>query len=198
MTVEKSDDDDDYHSMKSVTPPLPSCPGTPQSTRNTVKNTTDRINRETPIDSERKTSDYLSTSTSSSSSSTKRSPTVSSASLSTVQQDNIDVPPTNNNNHHHHHYHEKLHKQTESKKPESSPKPSRAMTASGKISPSHLVNINPMMHKEIHLATGGISDSTLPKHDEQQAIQRLRSKYHRRKMTEEEAIKELGLFIDIP
>jgi hypothetical protein len=37
----------------------------------------------------------------------------------------------------------------------------------------------------------GVSDHVFPSH-EQRPVQRARSKYHKRKMTEEEAIKELG------
>lgn len=185
------DDDDDYHSMKSNTPAT-SRPSTPQSTRNSAKNINDPVNRDTLIDTERKTSDYLSTS--SSSSSNKRSPTVSvitSSSIQTVQQDNIDIPSTNNN---HHHHHGKPRKPAEQKKPESSPKPPRAITASSKVPSSPTINTNPMMNKEIHTGGAAASDPALQSHDEQQPIQRLRSKYQRRKMTEEEAIKELGLF----
>ncbi len=182
------DDDDDYHSMKSNTPAT-SRPSTPQSTRNSAKNINDPVNRDTLIDTERKTSDYLSTS--SSSSSNKRSPTVSVI-TSSVQQDNIDIPSTNNN---HHHHHEKPRKPTEQKKLESSPKPPRAITASSKVPSSPTINTNPMMmNKEIHTGGAAASDPALQSHDEQQPIQRLRSKYQRRKMTEEEAIKELGLF----
>lgn len=184
------DDDDDYHSMKSATPST-SRPSTPQST----KNIHDRVNRDTLIDAERKTSDYLSTS--SSSSSNKRSPTVSvltSSSFPTVQHDNLEIPPANNNNNN---THEKPRKHTESKKPESSPKPPRAITATGKVPSSPSINTNPTMNKEIHIGATAVSDSVIPSHGDQQPIQRLRSKYHRRKMTEEEAIKELGLFIDI-
>jgi hypothetical protein len=54
-----------------------------------------------------------------------------------------------------------------------------------------------MVSKELHPAAAAMSEPTHPKHEEQQAVQRLRSKYHRRKMTEEEAVKELGLFIHI-
>ncbi len=173
-TDEKFDDNDDYHSLKSTSPPN-SRPSTPQNTKIGVHNVLDPNNRETLINENRNSSGYLSTS--SSSSSTKRSPTVSvvtSSSPSVRSSDNGDILPTNNTNGKHQ-------KQTE-QKPEASPKPTRPFVPPVKVSSSPTTNTKGAV---------AISDPVFPPHD-LRPVQRQKSKYHRRKMTEEEAIKELG------
>ncbi len=179
QTGEKSDDDD-YHSPKSN-----SRPGTPQTPQIIINNLNDQVNRETLIIEDRKSSEYLSTS--SSSSSTKPSPTVSVVTppfFPGQHQDNIDIPSTNNN------INGKTRKQIE-QKPESSPKPGRHLAPLTKGLSSPSTNTNPTINKGNHTGAVGISDHVFPPH-ELRPVQRAKSKYHRRKMTEEEAIKELG------
>jgi hypothetical protein len=148
--------------MKSNTP-LNSRPSTPQIG---VKTSHELIKHDTLINTESKTSDYLST---------KRSPTVSeitSSSLPTSSPDHLETPFTSTN-------------EKPRKLPELSPKPPRAHPPVNKIPPSPTTSRKGTLTKE-HVTTPD------PPHDDRQPVQRLKSKFHRKKMTEEEAVKELG------
>lgn len=156
--------------MKSTTP-LNSRPSTPQIG---VKTTNEPVKRDTLVNNESKTSDYLSTS-SSSSSSTKRSPTASvitSSSSPTSLNDHLETTLTSTN-------------EKPRKLPELSPKPPRANPPLNKIPPSPTTTRKGTLTKE-HVTAPD------PPHDDRQPVQRVKSKFHRKKMTEEEAVKELG------
>ena len=135
-----------------------------------IKTTNEPVKRDTLVNTESKTSDYLSTS-SSSSSSTKRSPTVSvitSSSSPTGSNDHFETTLTSTN-------------EKPRKLPELSPKPPRANPPVNKIPPSPTTTRKGTLTKEHD-----------PPHDDRQPVQRIKSKFHRKKMTEEEAVKELG------
>lgn len=154
---------------------LNSRPSTPQ---NGTKTNNESNNRDTLMNNERKTSDYLSTS--SCSSSTKRSPTVSvitSSSLPTNQNDPVELPSPPAN--------DKTRKQLEL-----SPKPPRAHPPVGQFPPSPTTTRKANMGKDGH--SGTVTGADLSQ-DDRPPVQRLKSKFHRRKLTEEEAVKELGL-----
>lgn len=53
------------------------------------------------------------------------------------------------------------------------------------------MNQNPIVNIQVHTGATAASDPILSSRDGQ-PVQRAKSKYSRRKMTEEEAIKELG------
>jgi hypothetical protein len=96
---------------------------------------------------------------------------------------NGDIPSINNNN-------EKVRKPAE-KPPELPLKTSRVIAAATKISSSAYVNVNPAINKENHPLAPS-APQLAPPSDELRPVERNKSKNHRRKMTEEEAIKELG------
>ncbi len=100
---------------------------------------------------------------------------------------NGDIPSINNNN-------EKVRKPAE-KPPELPPelpiKTSRVIAAANKISSSTNVNANPVINKENHPLAPSAPQLASPS-QELRPVERNKSKNHRRKMTEEEAIKELG------
>lgn len=153
--------------MKSATNSRPS---TPQIV---LKTTNEPVKRDTLVNTDSKTSDYLSTS-SSSSSSTKRSPTASvitSSSLPSSPNDHLESTLTSTN-------------EKPRKLPELSPKPPRAHPPVNKIPASPTTSRKGTLTKEP-------ADSS---HDDRQPVQRLKSKFHRKKMSEEEAVKELGSF----
>jgi hypothetical protein len=94
----------------------------------------------------------------------------------------------NNNN-------EKSRKQSD-QPPELPPKTNRAIAAAGKyVSPVNpsipTAKTNPIVNKENQLVATPESESVSPS-NEPKLVQRHKSKSARRRMTEEEAIKELG------
>lgn len=167
--------------MKSTTP-LNSRPSTPRIDSKSTNSSNN--NRDTLINGERKTSDYLSTS--SSSLSTKRSTTVSvitSTSLPNNQTDHLEIPSSSSPN-------EKTRKQLEL-----SPKLPRAHPVPNKIPPpSPTTTRKPAVGKETH--SGTVTGADLSQ-DDRLPVQRLKPKLHRKKMTEDEAVKDLGLLFSI-
>ncbi|CAF2365014.1 unnamed protein product [Rotaria sp. Silwood2] len=100
---------------------------------------------------------------------------------------NDDTPVMNNSN-------GKSRKQAD-QPPELPPKTTRVIAAAGKIgSPVHpiipTINKNPVINKENHQVVTAESESVSPTHQEK-LVPRHKLKNNRRKMTEEEAIKEL-------
>lgn len=150
--------------MKSLTPSS-SRPSTPQLINISPPN------RDTLISDESKSSEHLSTS--SSSSSTKPSPTISVSS-----QENGHTTSTKSN-------HDKAHKI----KPEIASKPTKLVVPPIKLSSSPNSNHSPLMARADHTNNHNNNEPTV----EAQPVAR-KSKFSRRKMTEEEAVKELGLF----
>jgi hypothetical protein len=89
----------------------------------------------------------------------------------------------------------KFRKQSE-QPPELPPKTNRALAAAGKFASPVSPNVstaktNPIVNKENHDIATAESEPVSPSH-EGKLVQRHKSKSARRKMTEEEAIKELG------
>jgi hypothetical protein len=92
-------------------------------------------------------------------------------------------------------HNEKSRKQSD-QPPELPPKSIRALAAAGKMASPINPNLpigktNPIVNKENHNVATGESEVTSPSH-EGKLVQRHKSKNARRRMTEEEAIKELG------
>jgi hypothetical protein len=109
---------------------------------------------------------------------TKRTPPGSVLVLPVRQPGNGDITSTNNSN-----------GKAREQPPELPPKTARVVAAGGKMASS---NMNPTVNRENQsAAAAAVSEPVIPPR-EAQPIQRHKSKSHRRKMTEEEAIKELG------
>jgi hypothetical protein len=145
-----------------------------------------QINRDTIINEDNKSNEVLYASPSSPS--TKNTPTANSPSLPVRNHGNGDIPSSPSSN-------GKARKQNEqtSNLP---PRVPRAIPTTGKIpSPSKAQKNLPINKENLPVATAA-SEPGSPS-CESQPIQRHKSRNLRRKMTEEEAIKELGSFIDI-
>ncbi|CAF0820528.1 unnamed protein product [Adineta steineri] len=176
------DDNDDYHSPESTTPSnsRPNSPNLPQTRKTGTNNPTYQINRDrdTLINTDRKSDEYTFSSTS-----PKRIPTTPvSFPVPVRPYPNDNIPPVNNIN-------GKLRKPSE-QPPALPPKTVRVIAAANKMSSSSTTKASPVINKENHPIIPTAPVPVSPTH-ELRPIERTKSKNHRRKMTEEEAVKEL-------
>ncbi len=180
MTGRKSDDEDEdeYHSPESTTPSnsRPGSPTRPPENRQIGAN--NPVNRDTIINEDNKSNEYLSALPPSSS--TKRPPNISipiSPSLAVRHHGNGDIPSSPSSN-------GKARKEFTADLP---PKVPRGISTTAKLPSPSKAQKNLPINKENHPTAEPVSPVNEP-----QPIQRHKSRNHRRRMTEEEAIKELG------
>ncbi|CAF3014613.1 unnamed protein product [Rotaria sp. Silwood2] len=188
MNTGKSDEDDDdydYHSPPAVTS-SDSRPDTPNYSQNRQGNRNNHMcqdNRDTLINEDIKSNEYLSASISPKS--TKQPPIVPppfASSLPVRHHSNSDSSLKNNIN-------GKDHKQS-NQPPELPPKTARVIAAAGKSSSSNKTIKSPTTNTNYRPPATPTSKDVSPS-NELQPVHRQKSKSNRRKMTEEEAIKEL-------
>ncbi|CAF1171676.1 unnamed protein product [Adineta ricciae] len=182
MTGDKSDDDNaDYHSPESTTPSnsRPTTPTFPQTRQTGVNNLTYQIDRDTLINEEPKINEFIPPI------SAKQLPQPSMPMIfspAVRPQGKPDVPST-------HRFNGNIRKPAE-RPPALPPKTARVAAAANKLVSSANAKATPVIDKENH-PVAPLAPTRRSPTDEPRAIERNKSKVQRRKMTEEEAIKEL-------